>query len=172
MPLFIFINLLICLFAQEEGAFKEYLEEPLIMYICLGIALISFLFSLIKKHQSFVAYDLFSSGILVVWFSYWLDYFKDGTAMFFVYPVYFAMLTAIITLILRVQHNPIDKVNYTVMKTLSSKAIIQPWCIMICVFISLDLRQNFLFFPTMMTLFIIRFALDSFLTSSALQKYK
>ncbi len=163
MPLFIVINLLISFFAQEEGAFKEVLQIPLLMYISLGIAGVSFLISLVKKWQHVIVYDVFISGILVVWFSYWLSFFKDGAPMFFIYPVYFAMLTAIVTLFLRGQQIQVDKVNIAVMQKLSSRAIVQPWVIMICLFISLELRENFLFFPTMVTLFIIRFALDSYL---------
>ena len=68
MPLFIVINLLISFFAQEEGAFKEVLQIPLLMYISLGIAGVSFLISLVKKWQHVIVYDVFISGILVVWF--------------------------------------------------------------------------------------------------------
>ncbi len=163
MPLFILLNLIVCVFAQEVGAIRDVLQTPLLMYICLGIAGICFLISLVKKWQNVILYDFFISNILLVWYCYWLPYFNDGAPMFFAYPVYFAMLTAIITLLLRGQQTQVDKVNIAVMQKLTSRAIVQPWVIMICLFISLELRENFLFFPTMVTLFIIRFALDSYL---------
>ncbi len=164
MPLFIVINLILSFFAQNDGAFKEIIINPFLMDICLGFAGISLIVSFVKKWQLNITYDVFASSVLVVWFSYWQPYFKDDAPMFFVYPVYFAMLTAVISLIVIGHQSYIDKVTLRAMLSLSSRTIIQPWIIMICLFISLELHQNFLFFPTMMTLLIIRFGLSGYLS--------
>jgi hypothetical protein len=74
------------------------------------------------------------------------------------------MVTALITLQLERAQQMIDPVSFSVMQSLASRAVIQPWAIMIVIFISLELKQNFLFFPTVMTLFVIRFALVNYLS--------
>ena len=163
MPLFIVVNLLLSFFAQDEGLVKEVLLIPLLMYICIGIASICLALSVVKKCQRNITFDLFASSIALVWFSYWQPYFKDDAPMFFIYPVYFAMLTAIISLVVNGHHTRVDKHTFVAMQAFSSRVIIQPWIIMSCLFISIALYQNFLFFPTMMTLMVIRYALTSYL---------
>ena len=98
MPLFIIINLALCFFAQTDSVFKSLLLIPLFMHINLGIAIVSLLGSLIKKFNSLVWFDLFSSATTVVWFAYWQTSFKDDSPMFFFYPLYFSMLSALISL--------------------------------------------------------------------------
>ena len=46
------------------------------------------------------------------------------------------------------------------MQSLSQKRIIQPWVLMLCVLGSLELQQQFMQYPVMMTLLIMRFALE------------
>ena len=164
MPLFILINLLLCLFAQNANKFKELILEPSLMYLCLGLAIISFCAILVKKWHTSIWYDLFASSIVIVWFSYWQPDFNSDAPMYFLYPLYFAMLTAVITLQLQRTQQKLDPVSLSVMQSLASRAVIQPWAIMIVIFISLELKQNFLFFPTVMTLFVIRFALVNYLS--------
>ncbi|MCX7084472.1 MAG: hypothetical protein NTY69_02945 [Methylococcales bacterium] len=164
MPLFILINLLLCLFAQDNNNFKEILLMPSLTYLCLGVAIISFCAVLVKKWRIFIWYDLFASSIVLIWFSYWQPDFNSDAPMYFYYPLYFAMVTALITLQLERAQQKIDPVSFSVMQSLASRAVIQPWAIMIVIFISLELKQNFLFFPTVMTLFVIRFALVNYLS--------
>jgi hypothetical protein len=45
------------------------------------------------------------------------------------------------------------------MQSLAKKIIIQPWVVMVCVLGSLALHQQFMLYPTLMTLLVLRFAL-------------
>jgi hypothetical protein len=114
-----------------------------------------------KKMPATICYDIFASSILIVWFAYWKPLFNDDSPIFFFYPLYFALMTAFVSLFVIGQQHKIDDESFNLMKSLSKKCIIQPWIVMLCVLASLKLQQHFLLYPVMMTLLIMRFALSS-----------
>ncbi|MDD1636666.1 MAG: hypothetical protein LUQ56_00815 [Methylococcaceae bacterium] len=161
MPLFIALSLTLCFLVQTASPLQSVLVTPLIIYIGLAVAIISILGSLFKKLSAIIWYDIFSSSTLLVWFAYWNPLFKDDSPIFFFYPVYFALMTAFVTLFFIGQRHKIDDESFRLMQFLSKKSITEPWVIMICVLGSLELQQHFMLYPVMMTLLIMRFALAS-----------
>jgi len=161
MPLFIALSLTLCFLVQTASPLQSVLVTPLIIYIGLAVAIISILGSLFKKLSAIIWYDIFSSSTLLVWFVYWNPLFKDDSPIFFFYPVYFALMTAFVTLFFIGQRHKIDDESFRLMQFLSKKSITEPWVIMICVLGSLELQQHFMLYPVMMTLLIMRFALAS-----------
>jgi hypothetical protein len=161
MPLFIIINLALCFFAQTDSVFKSLLLIPLFMHINLGIAIVSLLGSLIKKFNSLVWFDLFSSATTVVWFAYWQTSFKDDSPMFFFYPLYFSMLSALISLFFINALTKVDKDSFAIMQQIDKKVLLHPAIIMVGILLSLESHQNFMLFPTLMTLLFIRFSIAS-----------
>jgi hypothetical protein len=161
MPLFIVLSLALCFMVQTASSLQSVLVNPLLIYIGLAVAIISIFGSLFKKLPALIWYDIFSGSTLIVWFAYWKPLFKDNSPIFFFYPVYFALMTAFVTLFFIGQRHKIDDESFRLMQILSKKSIIQPWVIMLCVLGSLELQQHFMLYPTMMTLLILRFALAS-----------
>ena len=161
MPLFIALSLTLCFLVQTASPLQSVLVTPLIIYIGLAVAIVSILGSLFKKLSAIIWYDIFSSSTLLVWFVYWNPLFKDDSPIFFFYPVYFALMTAFVTLFFIGQRHKIDDESFRLMQFLSKKSITEPWVIMICVLGSLELQQHFMLYPVMMTLLIMRFALAS-----------
>jgi len=161
MPLFIALSLALCFLVQTASPLQSLLVTPLIIYIGLAVAIISILGSLFKKLSAIIWYDIFSSSTLLVWFAYWKPLFKDDSPIFFFYPVYFALMTAFVTLFFIGQRHKIDDESFRLMQFLSKKSITEPWVVMICVLGSLELQQHFMLYPVMMTLLIMRFALAS-----------
>ncbi|MGZ8955740.1 MAG: hypothetical protein ACXW0Q_13790 [Methylovulum sp.] len=161
MPLFIALSLTLCFLVQTASPLQSVLVKPFIIYIGLAVAIVSILGSLFKKLSAIIWYDIFSSSTLLVWFVYWNPLFKDDSPIFFFYPVYFALMTAFVTLFFIGQRHKIDDESFRLMQFLSKKSITEPWVIMICVLGSLELQQHFMLYPVMMTLLIMRFALAS-----------
>ena len=159
MPLFIVLSLALCFIVQTASLLQSVLVMPLMIYISLAVAIISIFGSLFKKLSAIIWYDIFSSSSLLVWFAYWKPLFKDDSPIFFFYSVYFALMTAFVSLFFIGQRHKIDKDSFHLMQFLSTKSIIQPWVVMLCVLGSLELQQHFLLYPVMMTLLIMRFAL-------------
>ncbi len=159
MSLFIALSLALCFMVQTANPLLSALVTPLLIYIGLALAVIGIIGSLFKKLSSSIWYDIFSSGALLIWFAYWKSLFKDDSPIFFYYPVYFALMTAFVTLFLIAQRHKIDDESLRLMQVLSEKSIIQPWVPMLAVLGSLGLQQHFMLYPVMMTLLIMRFTL-------------
>ena len=161
MPLFIVLSLALSFLVQTASSLQSFLVTTVVIYISLGVAIISIVGSLFKKLPSIIWYDIFSSSTLLVWFAYWKPLFKDDSPLFFFYPLYFALMTAFVSLFFIGQRDKIDDESFRLMGLLSKKSIYQPWVVMLCVLGSLELQQHFMLYPTMMTLLIFRFALAS-----------
>lgn len=161
MPLFIFLSLALSFMEQTAVPLRSLLITPWFIYIGLILAIISIAGSAFKKTQGIIWYDIFASGTLIAWYAYWKPLFNNDSPIFFFYPLYFALLTALISLFIMGQQHKIDNVSLSFMKTLSRKRIIQPAVIMLCILGSLALQQHFMLYPTLMTLLIIRFVLSS-----------
>lgn len=161
MPLFIAFSLALCFMVQVFSSMQSILVTPLVIYIGLAVAITSILVSLFKKLTSIIWYDIFSSSTLLVWFAYWKPLFKNDSPIFFFYPVYFALMTAFVSLFFISQRHKIDDESFRFMQFISQKSIIQPWVLMLGVLGSLELQQHFMLYPTLMTLLIMKFVLDS-----------
>jgi len=161
MPLFIVLSLSLCFMVQTASSLQSALVTPLFIYIGLAIAIISTFGSLLKKLSTLIWYDIFSSSTLLVWFAYWKPLFKDDSPIFFFYPLYFALMTAFVSLFYIGQRDKIDDESFRLMLLLSKKTILQPWIVMLCVLGTLELQQHFMLYPIMMTLLVMRFAFSS-----------
>jgi len=161
MPLFIVLSLSLCFMVQTASSLQSALVTPLFIYIGLAIAIISTFGSLLKKLSTLIWYDIFSSSTLLVWFAYWKPLFKDDSPIFFFYPLYFALMTAFVSLFYIGQRDKIDDESFRLMLLLSKKTILQPWIVMLCVLGTLELQQHFMLYPVMMTLLVMRFAFSS-----------
>ena len=161
MPLFIVFSLALCFMVQNAGSLQSLLISPLLIDISLGVAIISILGSVLKKRWILIWYDIFSSSALLIWFAYWKPLFKDDSPIFFFYPLYFALVTAFVSIFFIGQRHKIDEESFRFMRSYSKKNLLQSWILMVCVLGSLGLQQNFMLYPVIMTLLIMRFALTS-----------
>ena len=144
---------------QTGSVLQNALIAPLWIYAGLAAAVTGIFGSLFKKMSSLIWYDIFSSSALLVWFAYWKPLFKDDSPVFFFYPVYFALMTAFVSLFFIAQRDKIDDESLRLMRGLAENSIIKPWVIMLAVLGSLEVLQQFMLFPVMMTLLIMRFTL-------------
>jgi hypothetical protein len=160
MPIFIVFNLALCLLMQYSSPFQSYLLKPLCIYIGLFFAIISFFGMMIKKLSIINWFDLFSSSALVLWFTYWKPLFTDDSPIFFYYPLYFAMMTALVSLFFIGQRDKVDDQSLHFMQDFSKRKFVHPSFLMLCVLVSLVFQEHFMLFPTLMTLLILRFALE------------
>lgn len=161
MPLFIVFSLALCFMVQTASSLLSVLVSPLSIYTGLILAIASLVGITFKKMPATFWYDIFAGSTLIVWFAYWKPLFNVDSPLFFFYPLYFALMTAFVSLFIIGQQHKIDDESFNIMKSFSKKSITQPWIVMLCVLVSLELQQHFLLYPIMMTLLIMRFALSS-----------
>ncbi|MEY3879738.1 MAG: hypothetical protein RIQ94_533 [Pseudomonadota bacterium] len=166
MPIFIVFNLALCFIVQNASSIQTYLLKPILIYIGLSFAIISFFGIMIKKLSIINWYDVFSSSALILWLAYWKPLFTDDSPIFFYYPLYFAMMTAFVSLFFISQRDKIDDQSLHFMQNFSKKRFVHPSVMMLCVLISLQFHENFMLYPTLMTLLILRFALEKVLKTN------
>ena len=131
--------------------------SPVILYTGFGFILCSAIAALSKRIHVSYAYDGFATGALLVWFSYWYPLFKKDAPMFYFFPLYFALLTAGVTLLFLRRDDWVDQESLKSMQYFSNKLRFHPGIIASTVLISLEIHNHFLIFPITMTLFIMRY---------------
>ena len=159
MPIFIALSLAISFLAQTASPLQKLLITPAFTYIGIALAVVSIVGSIVKKLPTYLYFDLFASGTLLAWFAEWRPLFKNDSPVFFAYPLYFAFMTAFVSLAFISKRHKIDAQSFRQMRALSAKSMLKPWIIMTATLVSLALPQDYLLYPTLMTLLIFNFAL-------------
>ena len=162
MLVFILLSLVLGYLVQTANSLTSLLAAPFFLYLGIGGALLAIAGLLVKKGNFRIWYDLFASSVLLAWFSYWKTLFNDDSPMFFFFPVYFAAMSAFISLAFIGQSERLDKESLHYMRLLAQQKGLQPWIIMLAALGSLQLLDHYLVFPVLMTLLLARFALDCF----------
>lgn len=160
MPLFIVLCLAISFIVQIDHPIQYALISPWLTYGGVGCATLIMLGSIIKKLTHLMWFDLFASSILIAWFSHWKPLYVHESPMFFFFPVYFILLTAVVSVLFIGQREKIDQESLQYLHRVSQHSLAQPWLVMLYSLVSLNLLEHFLQYPVAMTLLILRFSLS------------
>jgi hypothetical protein len=161
MPIFIVLCLALALIVQINSPIQTLLVSDSVFYAGLAIGILTIIGSFLNKISEEISYDIFSSSILFAWFAYWKPLFVIDSPIFFFFPVYFALMTAFVSLFFVGQRHKIDKDSLQRMQTFVESGVIPSWLIMLCVMVTLYFENRFIQFPVMMTLLMFRYALSS-----------
>ncbi|WP_374090294.1 hypothetical protein [Methylomicrobium lacus] len=161
MLVFILLSLALGYLVQTADPLINVLATPSFLYSGIGGALLAIAGSLVKKGHFRLWYDLFASSVLLAWFAYWKSLFNDDAPMFFFFPVYFAAMSAFVSLAFIGPSERLDQESLRYMRLLAEQKGLQPWIIMLGALGSLQLLEHYLVFPVLITLLLLRFALDS-----------
>ena len=166
MPLFIILSLALSYLVNIESPWQLLLtSNPLVLYGCAGLAGACLVASAFKKIPLAVIYDIFSSAVLIIWFYYWKSQpmFTADSPVFFFFPIYFSLMAAFVSAFFSGQKQQLDPESFRQMQKIANRSKLQPWVVMLCVLGSLAWYENYLLFPTIMSLLFIRFALSNLL---------
>jgi len=161
MYLFILLNLSMAFFLKDDNIFRTVFLSDYALYLGGGLLTLTFVASWIKfnKISYLIRYDLFAVGALLVWFSYWPPFFRVGSPLFYLYPSYFSLITALFSLAFIKKREHIDTDALDWLQWLSDSGRFNPLIIKACVAISLFLPEQFMLFPLTISLLVMRFAL-------------
>jgi hypothetical protein len=146
---------------KDDGALKGVFLSDYSFYTGVGLMSATFVAVSVKykKIAYKIRYDLFAVGALLIWFSYWPAFFREGSPIFYLYPLYFALITALFSLVFIKDREQIDPDALVWLQWLSDSGRFNPIIVMLCVCISLFLPQQFMLFPITVSLLVMRFAL-------------
>ena len=97
---FILCSMSLAVLVQTPNQFLPLLATPAALGIGLTIMTASLLAGYLKKVPAMIWHDGFASSCLLVWYAYWEPQFNHDAPMFFFFPLYFALLTSIVTVTL------------------------------------------------------------------------
>ena len=160
MPIFIVLCLITAFLVESSSPLQKTLSNPVFVYLGLGIALFAVAGNFLKKIPEIWSYDIFASGTLLAWFALWKPLFIKDSPIFFFFPVYFALMAALATLLFISQRHKIDQPNLNLMRTIADTGFADSWLVMVLALITLYFENHFLQFPVMMTLLTTRFTLS------------
>ncbi|MCF6203149.1 MAG: hypothetical protein L3J59_05675 [Methylococcaceae bacterium] len=112
-----------------------------------------------KKIHFSLCYDLFAVGSILVWLSYWPPFFREGSPIFYVFSLYFAFITAFLSLLFKAQKESMSIDEIKNLQMLANYRLASPLVFLTVVIMSLAFPEHFLLFPVAITLLIIRFSL-------------
>ena len=146
---------------REETVFRTVFLSDYAFYTGSFLLVFNFVITSFnyKKIAYKLRYDLFAVGALLVWFSYWPGFFRVGSPLFFIYPLYFALVTALFSLLFVHERERIDPDALHWLQWLSDSGRFNPALIMLGVMVSLALPQQFMLFALAISLLVMRFAL-------------
>jgi len=159
MLIFIVTSLGLCFLVQMGSLWQAGLISPVVYYIGMGFAFAGLIMLLSKKVPQLLCYDIFSAATLLVWFATWKPEFKEDSPMFFAYPLYFVFVASFMALYLIAQADKIDPQTLQQMRRYrASSIVLQPWLLMPVVLVSLHWPDQYLLYPTTMTLLLVQAA--------------
>ena len=163
MPLFSLLSLFFALIVESNSTLQKVLMNDACLYAGLGIAILAITGNFFKKMPEMLSYDLFSSGTLTAWFTWWKPLFNPDSPIFFFFPVYFALISALASLIFMSRRHKIDAQELKLLRAIEGSGAVASWMLMSVVLATLYFENHFLQYPVWMTLLIIRYLMSGFL---------
>lgn len=157
MPAFITLNLLLSYLVQTESPYQNIFTATVTIYFGLACIAIGIIGGMIKKEFYPVWYDLFATGALLSWFSHWHQFFHNEAPMFYLFPLYFAFLTALVSLLFISKRDRFDQESVDHIRYFGEMTRFHPGLVLSGVLVSMLLPGHYLLFPVAMSLFIIRY---------------
>lgn len=153
---FIICSLLLAILVQNQNQFLPLLATPVALGIGLTIMVTSLLLGYLKKIPTVTWHDGFATSCLLVWYAYWGPQFNDDAPMFFFFPLYYALLTSIVTLTLINKSQHFDQESIEQLRYLEKISRFDISVLVAFVLISLLITRHYAIYPIAMTFFIVR----------------
>jgi len=156
MIIFILCNLLLALLVKTGNSYLPLLSTPVALGLCIAAMIMIMLLGYLKKISTMNWHDGFATLGLLIWFGWWKPQFNDDTPMFFVFPIYYALLTSLVTLALisKSQNFDADSVHY--LRYLEKLTRFDMNLVMGMVLVSLLITRHYALYPMTMTYFVLR----------------
>lgn len=165
MPFFICLNLIISFIVQTHYWLESILMSVWSEYLGVTCIIISILLMLAQKLTISNRYDLFCSGVLLVWISTWPPFFNPDSPVIFFYPLFFCFMTVLINFLFIQQASKIDSLTLSYLIKFNNNLFFHTGVIIAAVIYSLTQTDNYRLFPNIMAIMILKFALVSIVNS-------
>lgn len=153
---FILCSLSLAALVHSQNEFLKLLATPVALGIGLTMMAVSLLVGYLKKVPAVIWHDGFAISCLLLWYGYWMPQFNEDAPMFFFFPLYYALLTSIVTLTLINKSEYFDHESIVQLRYLEKNTRINIGVLVGLVLIGLLITRHYTLYPIAMTLFIAR----------------
>lgn len=161
MPIFIICSVLLASLVLTQSLYLPYLSTDAGLAVAWTIALLCLAGGWSKKVPSGIWQDGFAVGVLLLWFGDWRPLFNDDVPMFHVFPVYFAVLSAWATFAIINRSQQFDRESRDTLRYMQNHlARFDTPPLAALVLASTWVPEQYLLFPSAMTLFVLRYAMQ------------
>lgn len=157
MYFFILLNLALGYLVGTQLPMLQYFLSDAAIYIGIACVVVALVIAPLRKSAAW--YDVFACGTLLIWLPYWYPDFRDGSPVFFYFPLFFALVSACFSLVFIKPRSEIDEQTLVFLQWLSDSGRFHPGVIVVFVLAALFFKQHFLLYPVSMTLLVMRYAL-------------
>lgn len=169
MTKFIALCLVLGILVKIQSPYQEWFKAVEMYYLGISCILVAIMAWLLKKTSFIAPFDWFAVGALLIWFYRWHQFYRDDAPMFFIFPLFFAIVTALVTFFFTNQRDQFDQESIEYFKYFSNLIKLNTGFIAICVLLSLFLTDHFMFYPITMMVFILRYVLTTCLENDNLR---
>lgn len=161
MPIFIICSLTLTLLVRIESQYLPLLFTQTALLTTASLATLCLLGGMLKKIPIAIWHDGFASALLLFWYGHWrpMPLFNAEAPLFHVFPLYLMVISAWFTWVVINKSPRFDYDTRETLRYVETLARVDTWVLAIVVGLSLLTPEQFLFFPSAMTLFIVRFTL-------------
>ncbi len=161
MTKFILLCLVLGILVKIQSPYQEWFKTVEMFYLGIACILVAIIAWLLKKTTLIAPFDWFAFGTLLIWFYRWHQFYRDDAPMFYLFPLFFAVVTALVTLYYINQRDHFDQETIKYFQYFSNLALLNTVFIAICVISSLFLTNHFMLYPVAMVVYILRFVLST-----------
>ena len=154
---FILCNLLLAVLELQQTPWLALLTSNVALGIGVSIMALSLLLGYLKKIPTLIWHDAFITATLLVWYGSWKPLFaEDDAPMFVFYPLYFSLITAIVTLLLINKSAYFDQESIMHLRYLDKLIRFDFSVCVVFVIISLLISRHYALFPMAITFYVLR----------------
>lgn len=159
MPIFIIFSFVLSILIQNHYVYLPLLNLEAVWIASASLAGLFLFVGWMKWLSASVWLDAFACSTLITWYGYWKPFFSAESPQFYVFPIYFGLLSAWMLF------GFINKSQYFDWESQEALRYLQKYlarfdvCIIATLLlITLALPEHYLSYPIAMTLFIVRSA--------------
>ncbi|MGZ4978594.1 MAG: hypothetical protein ACXV8O_15700 [Methylobacter sp.] len=153
---FILCSFSLAVLVQNQSEFLRLLSTPVALGVGVAVMAVSLLAGYLKKAPTIIWHDGFATSALLVWYAYWAPQFDDDAPMFFFFPLYYSLLTSIVTVALINKSQDFDLESIRHLRYLDKNSRFNIGMIIALVLVSLVITRHYALYPIAMTFFVIR----------------
>lgn len=159
MPAFIALNLILGFLAQTQSPYQMLLASSTVFYAGITIIAAGLLLTFTRNIDDAIRYDTLACGVLLSWFSHWHLFFANDLPMFYLFPLFFALMTALVSLVFIGKRDQFDRESLEHLRYFAKRPLLHPALVITAVVVSIFLPSHYLLFPVLMNAFIVRYTL-------------